>query len=884
MLALAVQPMYGMVASRVARAATTVSSQAELLAALAGSDTTITLGSDITVTNQINIGRTVTLEGNGHVLKPTFTATGGGNDTVLAVIAGSPTLDRVAVEGSAGTNLQGIQVWNSAATLKNPVVRNNDKAGIHVNNSTVTVLSATTSNNGANYGGMMLSSGILTVNGQSFQAENTNWTGKKMDIYRTGGTVVDTQNQYTNWLNTIYTLKPVAPAVPTGLDYLGDQNCGGFTNINHTQPTWDAVANAVSYDYQALYNGAVVFSTNYSTNQHPGGTFGGGQNGIWGFQVRSVGANGLKSSWSPVCAITLDTVIPTATLSYTPAGPAKTKNNVTVTLTASEPIQQSALPGTWLRVSDTIYKKAFSLNSVQNVTLKDLAGNIGEAIVMIDWIDKTAPHYAISSPQTGDVLATALQGNKLIVRGSFDDNPGGSGVNYIQFQLVKDGSGLAVVTKHGAVSNDTLAEFDTTGLADGEYYVNVLGAVDGVGNWAPTASIKVLLDNTAPSATITHSNNNDATLVNTDVISTLVATEPIQTPVGWTKVNDTTFTKVSTANNKGNMTITDLAGNSTVKFFEIKRIDKTAPVFNVADGTVLDATSFEVIATEDNISSISIDGVTTPYTGTKPNYRVTVNGVGVHTVIATDKAGNVTTVNFTLSDGMVLTIDPVDGSSANPVISGTVTWRVGGPAANQTVAVQIKQGDTAIQNFLVTTDLDGKWASAVPAALANGTYAIVAVAGDDSTTLTPVVIAAANEENPSTSENPSSQNPPKNTSGGNSPGVTGVLETLSQQPLISIAGLQPSVRLAAQFAQFLPSTNSGTAAIDTSTVAADTPSVLGVGDFAVKTDEPDVKGASTEKSWLASFLSFWWVLPLIAALGSLWWFIAARRRRQQDQV
>lgn len=143
--------------------------------------------------------------------------------------------------------------------------------------------------------------------------------------------------------------------------------------------------------------------------------------------------------------------------------------------------------------------------------------------------DNTGPTYTVTSPLAGDVLATKAQGNKIIVRGSFNDNPGGSGANYIQFQLVKDGNGLGVVTKHYAANDEILAEFDATGLVDGEYYINVLGAADAVGNWAPVphASIKVVVDNSAPAKpTITSPG-----------IRTYHKTAPIKAE--WTPVTDT---------------------------------------------------------------------------------------------------------------------------------------------------------------------------------------------------------------------------------------------------------------------------------------------------------------------------------------------------------
>lgn len=108
----------------------------------------------------------------------------------------------------------------------------------------------------------------------------------------------------------IFTAVPLA--APANLRYESPARaCGTLTNINYSKPTWDAVPGAVSYDYRALFNGSVVFNANYATPHHPGGAFGGGQNGVWAFQVRSVFPGGATSSWSDSCEITLDTVAPT---------------------------------------------------------------------------------------------------------------------------------------------------------------------------------------------------------------------------------------------------------------------------------------------------------------------------------------------------------------------------------------------------------------------------------------------------------------------------------------------------------------------------------------------------------------------------------------------
>lgn len=112
----------------------------------------------------------------------------------------------------------------------------------------------------------------------------------------------------------------VAPlAKPSNLRYENPAvACGGYTNINWTTARWEPVAEAVSYDYQALFNGNIVYTNNFTSTSNTG-SFGGGQNGVWGFQVRSVAASGVTSEWSDVCSITLDTINPGVPTHVSPA-------------------------------------------------------------------------------------------------------------------------------------------------------------------------------------------------------------------------------------------------------------------------------------------------------------------------------------------------------------------------------------------------------------------------------------------------------------------------------------------------------------------------------------------------------------------------------------
>lgn len=284
------------VLSKNASALSAVTSQAELVSAIAGGDSVIDLGASFTTTSQININRNLTLNGHGFTLSPDFSGSPS-NDTVLAVVSGNATINDVVIEGLGGTALQGVQVWQSSATLNNVTSRNNDKAGIHVNGSTVTVNNVTTASNGGSYGGVLISAGTLTINGQSRH------TSELSQVRRDGGTIVDTNAQYSNLFNIFYSLKaaPAAPAItaPTVNQLITAPN-------GNVAISWSSVNYANTYDLRVDSEIQTGVTTTSVTKQLTAGSH--------TIQLRSVAKSGLAGNWGATRTFTVtipDTTPPT---------------------------------------------------------------------------------------------------------------------------------------------------------------------------------------------------------------------------------------------------------------------------------------------------------------------------------------------------------------------------------------------------------------------------------------------------------------------------------------------------------------------------------------------------------------------------------------------
>lgn len=530
--ALVAQPLYGLAASQTANAATTVSSQAELISAVAGSEAVINLGGSFTTTSQVNINRTLTLNGNGHVISPAFTSSPS-NDSVIGVVGGSPTINDVVINGVAATQVQGIQVWNSSATLNRVESKDNDKAGIHVNNSTVTVNTVKTSNNGANYGGLMVSGGVLTIAGVSQHAENKNWTGFKMDVYRTGGVVNDASSQYTaeqKYLGVvstgIRTLKPiVAPATPVLLTPAN----GALINTNDFWFDWTDVVGATQYEIQASQSGAVDGNGALTSNVWSGDfnqvqptesrAHSVGASGTWYWQVRAVNAAGLKSPWTDPWSVLIDTVAPTKPVLVL-------KSNGAV-IASGAATKYAPVSISWNQPATDVVKYDYQywntiptsahngeenawLNTGITATSYEGIFNQGEGV---NYLRVRAHDAAGNVSQWSDAFEVVYDKTKPVVTGSTE-----SATNPANFTVTaNDNIAVAKVTANIYTASDVLKKsnsstanpytIDLSTLAEGQYYVKY-NAADRAGNVSNTEKFYFTVDHTAPVVTITSASRN----------------------------------------------------------------------------------------------------------------------------------------------------------------------------------------------------------------------------------------------------------------------------------------------------------------------------------------------------------------------------------------
>lgn len=180
---------------------------------------TISILGDLAVASQVTIAKSLTIDGNGYVLSPTFSLTSPSNNSTIGIIGTSNVvISNLTINGTAGTSLHGINVYESTGvSLNSLTITNNDKYAVVVNGSTVAIDSITTSGNG--WGGINVDQGSGVTAPANLVMSGDNDQSETVVIYAEGSepsvTVTDntTTGQYTETALGVY-LGPEAP-IPT---------------------------------------------------------------------------------------------------------------------------------------------------------------------------------------------------------------------------------------------------------------------------------------------------------------------------------------------------------------------------------------------------------------------------------------------------------------------------------------------------------------------------------------------------------------------------------------------------------------------------------------------------------------------------------------------
>lgn len=179
--------------------------QAAIAAASTGAGETIELTADIDTASQIRINKEIALDGNGFMISSTFTKTDNGNNSVINIFAtDNVTVKDLAINGSGGTNLHGVNLYESSnVLLQNLTIKNNDYSAVVVNRSTATIDTISTSGNGE---GNLYAVIDISGNGETAAATiigastHTEPEGKAhvLTVEGTSSTFNDSESQYVN--------------------------------------------------------------------------------------------------------------------------------------------------------------------------------------------------------------------------------------------------------------------------------------------------------------------------------------------------------------------------------------------------------------------------------------------------------------------------------------------------------------------------------------------------------------------------------------------------------------------------------------------------------------------------------------------------------------
>lgn len=163
------------------------------------SGTTWTLDGDCDSTSQINVPAGTTLDGDGYTISADFDKTSNSNNSVIGVGADDVTIENLTIDSANGDDLHGVNVYVSENVFLDNVTTLNNRSGVVVNGSTVTVNDITTGGNiwhgiNVDQGSGVTAEAQLTITGTSMHTDDAH---VYLDDTTKDVSVDDVESQYT---------------------------------------------------------------------------------------------------------------------------------------------------------------------------------------------------------------------------------------------------------------------------------------------------------------------------------------------------------------------------------------------------------------------------------------------------------------------------------------------------------------------------------------------------------------------------------------------------------------------------------------------------------------------------------------------------------------
>ena len=323
----------------------------------------------------------------------------------------------------------------------------------------------------------------------------------------------------------------------------------------------------------------------------------------------------------------IDVTKPKLTVSYNPT--TKTKENVIAKISANEKIKP--ISGWNLSSDGKSLTRKFTSNYNGNLVVYDLAGNQSNVSIKITNISNDTPSLKVS-------YSTKNQTNKNVV------------VTINSSKKIKNVSGWTL-SSNGKKLTKTFTS----------NYAGNVTVFDDVGNQSIAFISIENIDKVKPKLDVKYSTT---VLTNKDVVVTITANESIQNISGWDLSGTSkVLTKKFNSNYKGNITITDLAGNTNIVSINISNIDKKTPSLKVNYSTKKSTKKSVVAKIKSNKKIKNVEGWKLSEDGKELSKEFSSNYSGTLNIY--DYAGNKSSVS--------LKINNIDNSSFNADVNYSTT-------------------------------------------------------------------------------------------------------------------------------------------------------------------------------------------------------------------